>query len=357
VRLVEFLVTAAIALALTAGLLSLVQSAHGMTAVQPEISDMQQRLRVATAALSGAIVMAGAGLDRGRDAGSLGRCFAPILPYRAGRFGADPPIGIRYRSDAITILHIPKTAAQSTLRDPVAAGATTLTVDAWPGCPVGDPACGFSAGMTVLVFDGTSAWDAFEVTGVEGATLSVEHLGAGRSHSYGPGAAIAEAIWHTYYFDDGANQLRHYDGDETDVPLVDNVVGLRFTYFGAAAPPSRPTPPPGVENCVVDSSGASKLSVLSSAGGSLTELSPGILSDGGAGGIAWCGTSDHPFDPDLLRIRKVRITVRVQAGTETLRGADAVLFRNPGSASRRDRLLPDIEATMDVTPRNLAPEG
>lgn len=339
-RLVEFLVTAAIAIALVAGLLSLVQPVHGMTAVQPEISDMQQRIRVATNALSGSIAMAGAGLDRGSAGGSLGRHFAPIFPYRAGRFGADPPSGIRYRSDAITILHIPKTAAQSTLRDPLGPSAATLTVDAWPGCPVGDQACGFSAGMTVLVFDGTSAWDAFEVTGVEGATLQVEHLGPGRSHSYEPGAAIAEAIWHTYYFDDGADQLRHYDGDETDVPVVDNVVGLRFTYFGAAAPPSRPTPAPGVENCVVDSSGASKLPVLTSAGASLAELSPGMLSDGGAGGIAWCGSSDHLFDPDLLRIRRVRIHVRVQAGNDMLR-----------------RLLPDIEATIDVTPPNLAPEG
>ena len=338
-RLVEFLVTAAITLALAAGLFSLVRPAHGMTAVQPEVSDMQQRIRVATAALSATIVMAGAGLDRGRAAGSLGRYFAPIFPYRAGRFGADPPNGIRYRSDAITILHVPKTTAQSTLRDRVANGTTTLTVDASPGCPAGDPACGFSAGMTVLVFDETSAWDAYEVTGVEGATLQVEHLGPGRSHPYEPGAAIAEAIWHTYYFDDGADQLRHYDGDETDVPVVDNVVGLRFTYFGAMAPPSRPTPSAGVENCVVDSGGASKLSVLPSTGASLAELSPEILSDGGAGAIAWCGTSEHPFDPDLLRIRRVRMTVRVQAGTETLRSR-----------------LPDIEATIDVTPRNLAPE-
>jgi hypothetical protein len=328
-----------------------------MTAVQPEIGDMQQRIRIATAALSGAIMMAGAGVDRGNARGGLGRYFAPIFPYRAGRFGADPPRGIRYRADAITILHVPKTAAQSKLRDRAAAGATTLDVDAWPGCPVGDPACGFAAGMTLLVFDETSAWDAFAVTGVEGAKLHVERLGAGPSQAYEAGAAIAEAIWHTYYLDDGADQLRHYDGDETDVPVVDNVVGLRFTYFGVGEPPSRPRPPAGVENCVVDSTGAAKLTVLPASGSSLAELGPEILSDGGAGAIAWCGTSDHPFDPDLLRIRKVRITVRVQAGTETLRGADAVLFRNPGRASRHDRLLPDVEATIEVTPRNLAPEG
>jgi hypothetical protein len=356
-RLIEFLVAAAITLALAAGLFSLVQPAHGMTAVQPEIGDMQQRIRIATAALSGSILMAGAGVDRGSASGSLGRYFAPVLPYRAGRFGSDPPSGVRYRSDAITTLHVPKTAAQSRLRDQAATAATTLTVDSWPGCPVGDPACGFAAGMTVLVFDETSAWDAFEVTGVEGATLQVEHLGPGSSHVYEPGAAISEVIWHTYYLDVGSDQLRHYDGDETDVPVVDNVVGLRLIYFGAAEPPTRPTPPAGVENCVVDSSGASKLPVLPSAGASLAELSSGILSDGGAGAVAWCGTSGHLFDPDLLRVRKVRITVRVQAGTETLRGADALLFRNPGPARRHDRLLPDIEATIDITPRNLVPEG
>ena len=80
-RLLECLVTAAITLALAAGLFSLVQPAHGMTAVQPEIGDMQQRIRVAAAALSGSLVMAGAGLDRGPAGGSLGRYFAPIFPY------------------------------------------------------------------------------------------------------------------------------------------------------------------------------------------------------------------------------------------------------------------------------------
>src|SRR3712207_8894933 len=46
-------------------------------------------------------------------------------------------------------------------------------------------------------------------------------------------------------------------------------------------------------------------------------------------------------DPDLLRIRKIKVTLRVQVAAESLRGSDPVLFRNPGVARESARQVPD----------------
>ena len=59
------------------------------------------------------------------------------------------------------------------------------------------------------------------------------------------------------------------------------------------------------------------------------------------------------FDADLLRIRKVRVTLRVQTGVEGLRSRDTALFAKPGRAQMSDRVIPDYRATFDVAPRNL----
>ena len=40
-----------------------------------------------------------------------------------------------------------------------------------------------------------------------------------------------------------------YDGDRSDVPVIDHVVDLRFAYYGDPAPTSVTPPPPGSANC------------------------------------------------------------------------------------------------------------
>jgi hypothetical protein len=59
------------------------------------------------------------------------------------------------------------------------------------------------------------------------------------------------------------------------------------------------------------------------------------------------------FDADLLRIRKVRITLRMQAAAPGLRGPDTTLFVNPGTAREGMRTVTDYLLTFEVTPRNL----
>ncbi|MGH9315268.1 MAG: PilW family protein [Vicinamibacterales bacterium] len=336
--LVEVLVSTAVMLAVGSAVVSLLGPAHRASRLQPEVSDLQQRLRVAAGMLYKDLVMAGAGLYQGGEGartGPLAQFFAPILPYRAGRMGSDPARGVFHRDDAVTIVYVPATAAQSTIGERVDA-SSDVVVRSQPGCPQDDGGCGFEPGMSILLFDDTTAWDAFEVTEVQGSALRVTHRGQNFTRPYEPGATVVQAEWHTYYFDAAQHQLRHYDGLHTDVPIVDNVAGLHFTYFGTPDPPAGPMPEPGQENCAIDRAGLPSLLPLPSAGRSLVELSPAILTDGGPGAVRWCGANGNVFDPDLLRVRSVRVRIRMRAGSEA-RGA-----------------VPDGEIVFDVTPRNLA---
>lgn len=107
---------------------------------------------------------------------------------------------------------------------------------------------------------------------------------------------------HTYYLKSdpsaGTGQLMRYDGAESDLPLTDHIAGLAFAYF--------------------DAGGAA--------------LAPETLQDG-----PWFpDDSDmNRFDIDLLKIRRVRVMLRVQAATAILQ-----------------RMLPDRTITFDVAPRN-----
>ena len=51
--------------------------------------------------------------------------------------------------------------------------------------------------------------------------------------------------------------------------------------------------------------------------GSLAILKPEQLTDG-----PWCGGGDNEFDADLMRISKVRVTLRMQASDASLRGIE-----------------------------------
>jgi hypothetical protein len=76
---------------------------------------------------------------------------------------------------------------------------------------------------------------------------------------------------------------------------------------------------------------------------------PGVTNAAGA-------TLSSRFDADMLRVRRVRVTLRVQAGSEALRGANPAgrtLFVHPGTARAGEQFVPDQEIRFDVTPRNL----
>lgn len=190
---------------------------------------------------------------------------------------------------------------------------------------------------------------------------------------------VAEIVRHTYYLkaDPAADvfQLMHYDGRETDLPVIDNVSTLRFEYFGDPRPPElvvhddgRLTttygpipPPPGRddptdawgpgENCtfaMVDGAPAARLPPLAVDPLPL-RLAPELLTDG-----PWCpdGAHEERFDADLLRIRRVRVALRVQA-PRSFRGASGLLFLHAGTAATAARYVPDQVVEFDVAPRGL----
>lgn len=173
----------------------------------------------------------------------------------------------------------------------------------------------------------------------------------------------------------GVFQLMSYAGGVSlDVPVVDHVVALRFEYEGdprpptvvrplsdaagpwttyGPAPPLVPVPPYAArENCVFVDNGTDtpdpRLPWLA-ANVSLVPLAPDLFTDG-----PWCpdDASTVRWDADLLRIRSIIITLRVQAALASLRGPAGALFLHPGTSRSGRRWAPDVEARIRVSPRN-----
>ena len=143
--------------------------------------------------------------------------------------------------------------------------------------------------------------------------------------------AIGAAATTTYWLksDDrlDLHQLMSYSGGASpvgnDVPVADNVVGLSFEYFGNANPPL-PT--------------------------NLVPLAAAELTDG-----PWRPDDGNAarWDADLLRVRTIAVTLRVQAAAAALRGPAGVLFAHAGTATSVRRWAPDVEIRFQVAPRNL----
>jgi hypothetical protein len=381
---VELLVSTALLMIILGGVFAAFNPAQGAFQAQPEVSDMQQRLRVGSDRLYNGLVIAGAGVYSGSAVGALGNFFAPVLPYREGRIGSDPDRGVYFRTDAITIFSVPTTASQCTIRDKMPQPSSEVKVNAEPGCPVGDELCGFEEGMRVVIFDPTGSYDIFTVTQVQTSSLHLQHNRDNFSKAYDVGAVISQVNTDTYFWrqDPTTNtfQLVHYDGADTETPLIDNVVDLRFDYLGEGAAPVLRKPvtepvgpwtsygpkPPALgvdvasdswgagENCAFKVDGSSGLQVarLDTLGppGSLTGLTGAQLSDG-----PWCPDASNPnrYDADLHRIRQIRVTFRVQTGLDVLRGPAGVLYRRGGVGIVAERLVPDQSVQLDITPRNM----
>ena len=159
------------------------------------------------------------------------------------------------------------------------------------------------------------------------------------------------------------------------MPVVDNVVGLNFDYYGEPQPPQvvdpvklttsyGPHPPslaaqnPGGafangENCIIQvvaGSQVPRLPVLGGGGSTLVKLDATNLTDG-----PWCPDPNNPnkWDADLLRIRKIVVTLRVQSAVASLRGPASALFTVGGTSRKSTAWVPDQEIRFQVTPRNM----
>ena len=74
------------------------------------------------------------------------------------------------------------------------------------------------------------------------------------------------------------------------------------------------------------------------------------LSDG-----PWCpdAFSLNRYDADLLRVRRIAVTLRVETPLSALRGPASVLFARGGTSRTAIGWVPDQEVRFDVAPRNL----
>lgn len=394
--IVEMLIATVIMMAVTGATFTLMNPAHGIFAAQPEVSDMQQRLRIAMETLQKDLLMAGGGTYSGNNKlGSLGNYVATILPDREGNVTPDPPGTFKCTttfcssldaSDTITLMYVPPTSAQTTIRDAMPSQSAEIKVNAQAGCPTGDNLCGFKEGMQVMIFDDTGTSDIFSITKVQDEALHLQHRGQDLSKAYAQNTYITQIAAVTYWLktDSVAEtyQLMRYDGYQTDAPIAENIVGMAFEYFAEPSPPVLlksvtdpigpwtnygPKPPavgvdvasdtwgPG-ENCLFMVSGGAHVArtematPLGPLNGPLVKLSAPQLTDG-----PWCpdGAMGNRFDADLLRIRKVRVTLRVQVGDKSLRGPTGAFFMRGGTATGGTRYIPDQEISFEVTPRNL----
>ena len=355
--ILELLVSTAIMVTVTGAIFSLMNPAEGNAQAQPEVADMQQRMRIGSDTLAKELMMVGAGPYQGPITGSLVKYFAPILPRRVGSLNPDPTTGPgSFKTDVITLAYIPNSYSQTTISQPMPPKSAETKTTGQPNCPTdkSNPKpqlCGFTEGKHVIIFDTSGNWDMFVVTQVQDDAAHLQHRGQDLNYNYETGASITEITDYTYYLDRNTNQLRRYDGYGLDEALVDDVVDLRFDYFGDPNPPTEPKPlAANVGNCLYDTAHnpLNALPVLEATEGSLALLKPEILTDG-----PYCGGGDNQYDADLLRIRKVRVTLRVQAANPAFRGSNTALFMKPGKARGGDRYVPDYRLTFDITPRNL----
>ena len=383
----EMLISAGIMITVVGAVFTMMNPAQGTYRSQPEVSDLQQRLRVATDSMSKDILMAGGGAYAGGMTGALSNYFAPVMPYRM----TDPAQGIFFRlaagaadaTDSISLFYVPATAAQTTISDDMPQPSSELKVTPQANCPPSkqEQLCGFSAGMRAMIFDDTGEWDMMKINQVQDAAAHLQHKDP-LSKSYKKGAVVSMATMHTYYLstDVATNtfQLRHTDG-VTDLPVVDNVVKLEFEFYGDPQAPTLlpnksltdpvgpyttygPKPPAlGVdnandtwgagENCVYAVQGGQHVPRLPNLGGIAGQirLTQAMLTDG-----PWCpdAASVMRYDADLLRLRRVRVKVRVQAPAD-MRGPVGPLFKRAGTSGYGQHFVPDQEIAWDITPRNM----
>jgi hypothetical protein len=378
--LAELLVATAVtivALSLAAALLGPAAAAfHAL----PEAIDTQERLRIAAQVLSDDISGAGAGPVLGWAARAT-PAWPAVLPCRWAGEHLTAVTGGCGRQDAISIPTMAVNAPQAALAEDLAAPGAAMRLSALSSCALSQTACRFHEDARALVADGTGAWDVLPITAVSADGLLIEHAGAALPRLYRAGAIIGETGLLAYSLRVDPTsltaQLRRSSNGSADMPLVDHVTQLRFEYFGAAAPPAvfddgdhllrrtsyGPLPPPDGSDDTLDRWPPGENCLFSRFAGApsprqvplpeelngLARLPVSFLADG-----PWCPDDAAPnrYDADLLRVRLVRVTLRVQAQSPAARGLDARLFNQPGSAREASRLVPDLEIRVDVALRN-----
>lgn len=337
ISLVEMLVALALVSAILAVGLAAVGQGVRLSLVQPEVADLDQRLRVATLAVRTALELAGAGLPAGENPGALTQRWPAVYPHRRGSEGADPPDAAF--TDRFTVVW----ASPAGVAPGLSAGMLALTSSIGfllgPPCSPSDVRCGFRTGQLAAVDDRLGSVDIFRVASIAAGVMG--HSPAALSKAYSPaeGARVLPLEGRHFRFDPARRQLRVGTGGLTESPLLDDVVAFEVAYEGTSRPPSAPRPPPGVATCLYDEQGDARLPVLGGAVGERVTLPADMLADG-----PFCGEGAGRYDADLLRVR--RVIVRLTVSGPGRRGPN-------GPRTELDHLTESREVLIDVVPRNL----
>jgi prepilin-type N-terminal cleavage/methylation domain-containing protein len=207
--LVELLVAMAVMATVGCAFVSLTVAGQSIARLQPEIADQQQRARMAVQALASDLARAGTGVERGVQAGPLGRYFRPVEPSADG---------------GVTIWYVSGRDVEATLTAPLSAADVSVSVDT--------PSA-FSPGSAAIVYDRSGCHDLVRVTAVTDTTIVID--AATRRCAYDSGAALAEVEVRTYRVDPAARQLQRRDETTgSTLPLLDNVAGMDLEYLDGA---------------------------------------------------------------------------------------------------------------------------
>jgi len=376
--LVELLIATTITVVALGLTVALLLPASAAFQALPEAIDNQQRIRIATTAIANDIVAAGAGPILGWGASAVAT-WPPVLPCRwTGGPLASTPGGCA-RDDAITVIAVEAEAPGGIVSE--GSGTTApIHIASLSACAPVRAACRLDPGTRALLIDGTGAWDVFAVTSVSADGTQIGHAQDVLSRAAPPGALVAAVLVRSYSLKldaaTGGMQLRRGSGGTSDAPVADQVTGLSFAYLAQAEPPAviagsapefrsttyGPLPPPpeidnpddtwpAGENCAFRLEGTRqvpRLAALAPDGQGLALLPLAALADG-----PWCPDEASPnrWDADLLRIRLVRVSLRVQPQSPAVRGAPAA---QNGLSLPIDvlRWVPDLEVRFDVVLRN-----
>lgn len=203
--LVEILIAMAVMVTFGGALMSLIVAGQSMARVQPEAADVQQRARVVLQTLGAELALAGAGLDRGSQAGPLAQYFPPVGPSADG---------------GLTIWYVSSRQVQTALAGPLVAGATDAIIQ--------DAA--FSPASTGIVFDAHGCHDVLRIEAAGPTWLQLR--AASRGCGYAAGDAIAQAEVRTYRVDAATRQLlRRDEATGGSVPVLDNVAAMAVEYL------------------------------------------------------------------------------------------------------------------------------
>ncbi len=225
--LVELLVATALLTTFLCALMALVTAGESIARVQPDAADLQQRARIAVQAIGQDIVLAGAGLDRGGQAGPLAQFFPAMVPSIDG---------------GVTVWYVAGPAAQAALAATAGLGDTQLVLQGAGVCPLTQPACAFAPSTTAILFDAGGCHD---VARIDQVTTSALQLHAPLNGcTYAAGAAVAQGQVRTYRVDPVARQLiRRDESTGLSLPVLDGVESMRVDYFDQVSASAVPVDP------------------------------------------------------------------------------------------------------------------